>query len=450
MKQVSFFDKTLRSGKGILTLGALAVIFIGVSCTGAKNVSQNQKSPEELEAARLAQEQQNKEAMTHEMTVAYNLGDDMYRQKNYETALSYFWQTNNLDKELNNENLRYPRIYQKIANSYLERGLLDSTYYAYTDGLKYDPQNLNYLRWIQWYHFKNQSLDEFISFTENILDIMKTKGEGLNGQVTYLRNLKDLYINRGEYEKAMEKIELLMEIDPGNREQLDFERINMIRNIGGDEALQKEFEKQHMENPTDSDIIWNLLKTYEDQGLEDKVLEFVEKYIALKPDDIDARLKKIEALKATSKIDEALVALNEISSLRPNDPAYIVDIAKIYHIEKEDLRQAMQWAVKARGVNPNFGPANLLMATIITEVISDAMERKELTIPDYDDKLAGEIAVYYFNEALKDANTRSSAESLGKFYQENYTRNFEDRFMKKGVEKPEHTPEYDWILKYKK
>ena len=450
MKPSTVHKKLFLIGKGIVSVGLLASLFFSASCTSAtKAVTQN-TTPAEIAAAQQAALQQERVELSREMTIAYNLGNDLYNQKSFEDALPYFWKTHEIDKGLNSDKIRYPGVFLKIANSYLERGLEDSTFYAYTEGLKYDPENLNYLKWIQWYHAKTQSLDNLIDVTEEILGKMQANDESLSSQVPYIKNVKDLYLNRGEYEKALEKIELLITLLPGDKESLDLERINMIREIGGDAALQKEFEKQHDENPNDSDIIWNLLKFYEDQGLTDKVLEFVDKYIALKPEDIDARLIKIDALKEKNRIDDAIAELDNISKMRPADPQYIVAIAEMYFLEKDDLRRAMTWAQKARGVNANYGPANLMIANIIVEVIDNAMERKGISAPDYDDKLVGEIAVSYFVDASKDPNTKSEADTRGNFYRENYTRTDADKFMKKGVERPENTPEYDWIWRYKK
>ena len=434
--------KLMHLKRKLVPFAIIAAFLINAGCAGTtKTASQGGAEDQRL---REAQEEKSIEELKYEMTVAYNLGDDRYRQEDYINALPFYWKTNEIDRQINGNNLRYPGIFQKIGRSYAELGHLDSTFYSYVEGLKYSPRNLTYFQWIQWYHLSEGRIDEYIATTEEILTIENDLSE----QQPHIVRVKDIYKSRQEYEKAKEKIELLLTFDPDNKE-LILEHTGMIRNIGGDAALQEEYEKQHLQNPTDTDVIWNLLSNYADQGLHEKVIEFVDKYLALKPGDIDARSKKIEALRATNRFDEAIAGLREISVIRRTDPQYLWEIADIFHVDKKDLPKAMDWAYKARQKNRGFGKASYKIATVIVDHVENVMKKYGRSTPTVDDKLIYEIAVFYFKEAAKDPNTRAQAEKYAQYYGEVFIRTTEDKFMHRGYDTPK-TREYAWVWKYKK
>jgi tetratricopeptide (TPR) repeat protein len=243
-------------------------------------------------------------------------------------------------------------------------------------------------------------------------------------------------------------VELLLTMEPDNI-ALDNERIGLIQELWGDNALLEEFERRFQQDPTDSEVLWQLISAYSDQSRHDEVIKMADAYIAQNPDDIDVRLQKINAYRTTNRIDETIAVLKEIAQLRPQDKRYLIDIAESYRIDKQNLREALNWASRARRLDRNYGPANYLIAELIVEYTENIMSKFDRSIPSYDDKMIYEIAVSYFKDAVRDLNTRSDAQRYVSFYEENYMRTSEDKFMNKGYDTP-RTPDYNWIWRYKR
>ena len=425
--------------RAFLVFSIIAAFVIAAACTSTTKTATRNTATEVEEVL----EQKSREELEREMIIAFNLGYDRYQQRDYESSLPYLHKTHELDKEINSGKLRYPRIGLQIGRAYFERGIIDSAYYAYYEGLQYNPGNLTFLNWLQWYYLSENKIDDYIDVTDEILKYEKD----LSKQKEHLVRMKDILISRQEYEKALEKIELLMTLDPHDAE-LDNERIGMIREIGGEEALLKEFEKKYQQDPNDTEVLWQLITAYSDQSEYERVMDLVDRYISLRPDDLDARLRKVAALRATNKFDKAIAALKKIITLQSGEPKFLVEIADIYHVDKKDLRTSIQWAFRARQINHNFGEANYMIAELIIEYIDVIMDKYGRTTPSYDDKLIYEIAVTYYKDAAKDPNTKVQAERYVTFYGENFMRTSEDKFMHKGYNSPRLT-EYEWVWKYK-
>ncbi len=389
-------------------------------------------------------QEKTSEELTQEMIIAFNLGYDRYQQKDYERALPYLLKTNEIDRQINGEELRYPRIYLQIGRAYFERGIVDSAYIAYSDGLKSNPGNMTFLNWLQWYYLNENRLDEYIQTTLDILNVE----EDLNIQKENIVRIKDLLKSRQENEKALELVELLLTLEPDNT-ALDNERIGLIRDLRGNDALLEEFERRYQQDPTDSEVIWQLISAYSDQSRYDDVIKMADAYIALNPDDIDVRLQKVSAYRSSNRIDDTIKVFMEISQLSPQDQQYLIEIADIYRVDKRNLREALNWASRSRRLNRNYGPANYLIAELIVEYIENTMSKFGRSVPSYEDKLIYEIAVTYFKDAVRDPNTRTDAQRYASFYEENYFRTSEDKFMNKGYDTP-RTQEYNWIWRYKR
>ncbi|KPK87505.1 hypothetical protein AMJ80_11950 [bacterium SM23_31] len=450
---------------------ALIIIAACAATTSTTTSRQPAQEPPKEEKTQQAQEQAKqqtqeeiiKKELSYARSRAYSLGIYPYMDKNYEQALPDLLKVAQIDKQIYQtfadvDTLKYPVIYKQIGICYQERGIIDSAYYYYNEGYVYydssevyksnknEMDNYKYiLQWLQWYYSENQQTDKYIEFSEKFLMYEQDKAK----RKVILEPLKTIYIKQQEYDKALEKLEELLEIEPDNRE-FESEWINAIRITGGDEALIKVWEEKHLENPADAEIIWNLINIYENQLEYAKVIEFADKYLALNSDDIDARVKKANALEAVGKFDQAIVLWQELNKLRPGNPQYLLNIARIYHFNKENYQEAVKWAYNARQIDTGFGEASLKIADVIVSYITVVMGKYGRETPDIDDKLIYEVAIEYFKDATNNQNTRNRANQLLQHYNtESFIRTPSDIHMNKGHDAP-GIPEYSWVWKYKK
>ena len=447
----------------IFTLIIIVACAATTSTTTIRQPTQEPPKEEETQQAKeqaqqQAQEQKTKDELVYARLVAYNLGYYPYRDGNYEQALPHLLETAKIDKQIYQtffdvDTLKYPGVYSQIGRCYQERGIIDSAFYYFNEGyIYYDSTEIykhkdNYkhiLTWLQWYYSNEKQIEKYIEFSEEILKYEENEAE----RKKVLEPLKSLYITRQEYDKALEKLEELLVIEPDNRE-FENELIGIIKMTGGDEALIKEWEKQHLKDPTDAEVIWNLINTYENQLEYEKVIEFADKYLVLKPDDIDARVKKVHALKATGKFDEAIALLNELIKLKPDEPQYLLKIAEILHVDKKNYQEAVKWANDARRINPGLGEANIMIADVIVDYIGFVKEKYGDDVGTIDHKLIYEVAVEYYKDAAKDPNTKARADRMVKYYSENFIRTVDDKFMSRGWDIP-RADAYQWVWRYKK
>jgi len=453
----------------------ICALIIIVACTATTNTTpkrQTEREPQkEVEtqqakeqAQQKAQEQKTEEQrqLYKEVTETYNLGIWDFLHGNYEKSLPILVETAKLDKQvyqthIDVDTLKFPGILSQIGRGYQERGIIDSAFYYYNEGyIYYDTTEVyersekylgNYkhvLTWLQWYYSSEGQIEKYIEFSEIYLKHESNEESRKNT----LTSLKTLYMNRKEYDKALEKLDELLVMEPDNKD-FENERIGIIEITGGAEALIKEWEKQYLENPNDMEVIWNLIVTYENQLECEKVIEFADKYLALKPDDIDAREKKVSALQSTDKSDEAIALLKELNKMKPEEPKYLLNIAEIFHVDKKNYQEAVRWAYDARRINPGLGEANMMIADIIVDYIGFVKEKYGDQVGAIDHKLIYEVAIEYYNDAAKDSYTKSRAEEMAKHHSENNIRTDEDKFMNKGWDIPRANA-YQWVWRYKK
>lgn len=459
----------------IFTLICALIIIAACAATTTTPRRQTEQEPQKEEETQQAKEQAQQQAQEQkteeqrqlykEVLETYNLGIYDFIYGNYEKALPFLVETAKLDKQIYQtridvDTLKFPGIYSQIGRSYQERGIIDSAFYYYNEGYIYYDSTEVYKRgeklldnfklilsWLQWYYYSEMQIEKYIEFSEIFLKHEKNKESRRNTLIA----LKTRYINREEYDKALEKLEELLVMEPDNKD-FENERIGIIEITGGAEALIKEWEKQHLEDPTETEVIWNLIATYESQLEYEKVIEFADKYLALKPDDIDARVKKVSALQSTGKSDEAIALLKELNKMKPEEPKYLLNIAEIFHVDKKNHQEAVKWAYDARKINPGLGEANMMIADIIVDyinVVKDKYKDKDPGGIEIDHKLIYEVAIEYYKDAAKDPYTKSRAESMVIFYSENNIRTVEDMHMSKGHDSPKVT-DYQWVWRYKK
>jgi len=386
------------------------------------------------------------------MNQAWLAGYQFYKQSRYPEALPYYLEAFRLDKSLYGDTLKNTFMYATIGDMYYEVGKKDSALYFFEEGLKYNPKSdanrytfiVEYIQNLYWENLQQKNVniseyDKWLSFVEKNFDYIKTESIKLWA----LNAMKDLYKNKGENEKALKTLERLMVLEPNNPD-LENERLGLIRIIGGEDSLRVEFEKKLVKNPKDTDVLWSLIVIYNNKSQYDKVLELTDKFLALKPKDIEALGKKANALKAIQQWDMAIVAYKELINVTPDINNHII-LSNIYWNNKKDLPQAMFYASLARKQFPNDGRPSLLMGKIIFDQIGNVMVKNKRILPSYEDKVIGKIAYDYYTEAAKDQNIKTEADQFILYLQENYIPTRSDEHMYGAGFTSPKDPDYGWI-----
>jgi len=416
----------------VLTLSLFAVYLPLVSCTSGAAAAKN-AGPAEPEVVELTPEE-----LRMELVKSYNFGQQYYQQGNYTAALPYLHTAKNIDKKLNGDNILYPGIYQKIGRSYSELKMPDSSLVIYEEGLKYDPDNLHMNEMIAYYYKASNRIDQFIPAAIKVIGLSDEQEK----KIEYMVQLKEVYVQRDEYDLALELMDQLVEMKPQNKDYID-ERLSILRLSGGEGALRKEFEEKHQQFPNDKNYILELISIYERDNENQLLVEMADKLIALEPNEIDSREKKVNALITLNKNNDAIAVLNELNKLVPDQPRYLARVAEIYN-DTGRYRNAVNYANRALRINNSYGEAHFQIGMAFMNQAEDVRDKRGSLA--FEDKLVYQLAYDKFVIAARDINKKAQAERWVE-HLVNFIPTSEDKFMHKGVTKPT-SPEYDWLQGY--
>ena len=387
--------------------------------------------------------QEEKKILRDQMERLWSLGHTLLQNMNFTEALPKYLQVIEIDKVVNVDSLQRSFLYANIGYMYTELGKNDSALYYYEQGLQYDSRFTSYyvenIQDLYWNYLKDY--DKWLSFVEKNFQYIKSE----ELKRFCLKYMKEFYKGKGELQKALNALERYMVYEPNNPD-LENERLGLIKQIGGDDALLIEFEKKLIQNPNDAEILWILIGIYSSKNEYNKIIELTDRYLALKPKDIDALEKKANALKVMERYDEAMVVLKELIAVNQEGIQYYLNIGEIYQNNKKDLKQAASWFLSARKVKPSDGRASMMLGHIAYELIRKVMEKNGRKAPVYEDKLVGKIAYDYYVEAAKDPNTKGAVEQYLAFFGENMIPTKSDIFLYANITEPTDE-DYVWFWK---
>jgi tetratricopeptide (TPR) repeat protein len=432
--------------KGISNLVIMVTLVLAIgfvfACTSATTTAKNQNGAENTVSAEEAAKAAEREAKSYEMLKQYNFGNPPYMRGDYEKALPMLHKVRVLDTDLNGADLKYPEIYQKIGMSYRELGKQDSALYYFEEGIKLLPDNLWLHENVAYYYKAVNRLDDYIAEVHKIIALLEEPEDIKKWKLILI----DYHVQSNEFDQAIKLYDELIVLEPDNREFID-NRLNLLRASGGSEQIRKEYEEHHQQYPNDKDTIGELIVIYVDAAEHEKVIEMVDKFLALQPGDIESIEKKIHALKELGRESETINTLNQIASLVPDDPKYFVEIAEI-HINAERFSQGVTFAEKALNVRSGYGEAHFQIARSFFQCANNVKNSRANSRTKYEDKLVYKMALLEYEKAAKDPNKKADAERwINHIKVAEYEPTSEDQFMNRTVTKPQD-PGYAWLQKY--
>ncbi|MFC1477696.1 hypothetical protein ACFL6L_04440 [candidate division KSB1 bacterium] len=430
--------------KIFLVFGLIGILLLSVSCTStttaARSSRRQQEEPEKIEAVEevaVQQEQQQLsiEEMSQEFLKEYSYGYERFANKLFPEALEFFNRALKYHKRVYSypDNMKYQELYFYIGEGYKEIGKPDSTLLLFEEGVNFGQKESTerYMRsYITYTYFTKNQIDKYIPAVEALLPLLETDAE----KIENLENLRDILQRHNRDAEALEVIERMLVIDPDNL-QFQQDRLDLVRLVKGEGAIRAEFEAKLEKDPTDKDIMLELISIYERNEEYELLIQMIDKYLAVDPNDATSVEKKVEALRKLDRPNEAIEALKVLSALRPEEPRYLTDIAAIY-IALENYRQAIASSEQALRVRSGYGEAHFQIAMAIKNVAS--IQEEKDTKKTVDVKVVNEIALYEFQEAAKDPNVKTKADRWIPYLKtEGFTMTGNDWFMQRSYRFPE-------------
>ncbi|MCP4725302.1 MAG: tetratricopeptide repeat protein [bacterium] len=423
-----------NSRSNLLYILLITLLIVTMSCSGAKEVVTAGPSDAELEQQRL-------DEMKQELLTKWSLGGGYFQQKDYNSAVPYLEQAKEIDTTLNNEKSAYPLIYKFLGLSYNQLAQHEKAVTELEKFLTFEPDDITTNNMLVYYYRQSNRMDKYIEQVLHYLPLI----DDAEQKKPNLRNLKQIYTQMGENEKALDIVNQLLVFEPDNRELAD-ERIGLLKATGGADAVKNDLEENARQYPNDTSYKWELVQIYEDESDYDNALGMLDQVLALQKDNADALERKLRIYWDLQQDEtNAVLILNELSRIKPGDPEYVGQLAQISY-ENGKYREAISICERALGIDRNFGKAKYYMAKSVHD-FADSVVRENGGAARFEDKLVFELAYKWYQDAAKDPTQRVNANRFGNFLRDNYVPTDEDRFMNKGVDKPSDS-KYRWLLKY--
>ncbi len=243
--------------------------------------------------------------------------------------------------------------------------------------------------------------------------------------------LASMYLSTNNWEKAADHYLIALEANPDNQEVVNY--LNNLRL-----RLRPRYEPITLAlvefQPANPKYLLDLGQFFYDAGNLPKAVEYLQRYLRARPDDIAVWELIGDAYKRTSDIPKAMDAFRQILRLDAGNVRAYCELAAI-HVDQGEIDQAITEAKRALAIDAENAQANYVMG----EAARDWGMRKlrtdrpdvELTKMPYNFKeLFKNISDRYFEKARKDPRWRNFAAEqisyLTQFFPES-----SDRFMAK-------------------
>ena len=355
---------------------------------------------------------------------------EYYSHKNYKDAIPFYWRAIKNDEEL-----RYPGMYNQLGQSYIEIEEPDSAQIVYEMGVEKVPDDIYMHERLEWIYEAKSEFDKAIVEAEKILELGGDKQY-------YLTKLKDLYIRNNQIQEAINIYDKLIELEPDSKELQD-QKTNLIKLSGG--SVIEEYKKLHEKYPNDRKYIEALMIEYHQENDNVNIISMADKLLALEPENISALEMKSDAYANLQKWKDRINVLNRKLEINSEDPQALCDIAESYNILK-NYETARNYATRAIRIDENYGMAYIRIGEAYEFCAEDViLKRGGFSKIRFDDKLIYELAYGQYRRASNYPDASGIANRKMNAIK-NSLPTKEDKFMNPDQTKA-NNPVYQWIYR---
>tara|TARA_B100000029_G_scaffold515947_1_gene625709 strand:- start:190 stop:1464 length:1275 start_codon:yes stop_codon:yes gene_type:complete len=280
-------------------------------------------------------------------------------------------------------------IYKYLGRSFSEMNILDSAYWAFEQGLRYEPDNEVLLELAAWNAGKLKKTEDQFYYLDRLLEINPNN-------VKALERMSDTFKKNEMFEEQINILNLWLSIDKGNKKAIAEKKI-AFSNIGMD---QTQVDKER----------WELDKTNVQFGLDyvdglseneeyDKGIEICNELLVYEPGN-KRLLKSLSNLHINIyEENKALEYLEKLADLDKNNPEIMIEISEIC-INLSLFKKAYNWVNKAIETGKILGKGFYQRA----EVLVATVEYNRSDEIDFCDRLVYDIANQDYDNAYKNGN----------------------------------------------
>ena len=283
-------------------------------------------------------------------------------------------------------------IYDNLGRAYEKVGKLDSSTWAFKEGLKIIPESENLLLLAAWSsakEFRNgnpEKLNEQLYFLERLLEINPD-----NAKV--LEKISDAYKRANMYEEQIVVLDQWLKIDGSNKKAITNKK-EAFESLGKDasEVDQERWEKE----PENLEYGILYLKSLMNKEDFEEAVEVAGEILIYH--DSDKRLLRLVSDAYMKNIDDrnAIKYLKKLLDVDIENNDYTIKLSDTY-LNLYDFENAYLWANKAIGLNKLIGKSYFQRAEVLVQLV-DNFRADEL---DFCDRLIFDLAMEDYNTAYK-------------------------------------------------
>lgn len=240
-------------------------------------------------------------------------------------------------------------------------------------------------------YFRNGKSDEAIRDLQVTLKAKK-KTKDTAGRVATLREIAEVYKEKGNLKKSVKYFEKAAKIDPlvwFDVGSIYSEMRHFIKSIKA--------YKKFLEKVPDSSYAWNNIGwAHENLRHFQKALECYEKALTLNKSLILSGERKGWLLWSKGEIDQAIKAYEDILKIEPKTSFALTNLTAIYNDELHDYEKAANYATRNFEANPNNIAARSNLAEILVSAgrYKDARHHAKKVL-EIDDDPSRRLAMYF-------------------------------------------------------
>ena len=283
-------------------------------------------------------------------------------------------------------------IYDNLGRAYEKIGKLDSSTWAFKEGLKILPESENLLWLAAWStakEFRNgnaEKLNEQLYFLERLLEINPDN-------IEVLEKMSDAYKRAKMYDEQIVILDQWLKIDGTNKKAITNKK-EAFESLGKDasEVDQERWEKE----PDNLEYGILYLKSLMNKEDFEEAVEIAEEILIYHNDD--KRLLKLVSDAYIKNMDDsnAVKYLKKLIDVDIENNEYMIKLSDTY-LNLYDFENAYLWANKAIALNKLIGKSYFQRAEVLVQLV-DSYRSDEL---DFCDRLIFDLAVEDYNTAYK-------------------------------------------------
>ena len=280
-------------------------------------------------------------------------------------------------------------IYKFLGKSFSELNILDSAYWSFEQGLRYEPDSEILLELAAWNAGKLKKTEDQFYYLDRLLEINPNNTKAIE-------RMSDTYKKNEMYEEQINVLNLWLNIDKGNKKAIAEKKIAYSK-IGKD---QTQVDKDR----------WELDKTNVQFGLDyaqslneneeyEKSIEVCNELLVYEP--TNKRLLKVISESYLNVYEEkkALEYLEQLAELDKNNPETLLEVSELC-INLSMFEKAYNWANKAIATEKLIAKSFFQRAEVLAAVAEYNMSDEI----DFCDRLVYDLAWEDYNVSYNKGN----------------------------------------------